>query len=378
VKKLFPWILLLTVVVSLLLVWMFWPKPPILVGFLGTMSGRLSDLGISNRRGVEFAVAEVNARGGIQGRQIQLVSLDDANDPELVHSQFAKLVAQRVVAVLGPVTSTMASEVIPLANKQQVLVMGTTVSSNALSGLDDFFLRVTPPNRAIVEELVQLLLKRNVKRVCVVADSSNPTYSVDWLSQFSELFARFGGQVQRSSFFLSGEENSLETAVEEVMAEEPSSVMVLGGAIDSALICQEVRQRNDSVFLVGTGWAFKPEFLEYGGKTVEGFLLNGNMDPGHSSEGYLRVARDFRERYGVQLDFASKAGYDAAGILFFALEKTRDLSASSLKKAILEEKVFEGLQQQISLDTFGDPDFPPMFFQVQNGQFVRLDTREAQ
>ncbi|HPE70104.1 MAG TPA: ABC transporter substrate-binding protein [Thermotogota bacterium] len=378
-KKRFLWLLIpAIVVVGIALLWFGLPKPPILVGFLGTMSGRLSDLGISNRRGVELAIAEINSQGGIHGRQIQLVSRDDANDTQQVREQFEELVSQNVVAILGPVTSTMANEVIPLANQRKVLVIGTTVSSNEFSGRDDFFLRVSSPNRKIVEELAGLLVKRGVQKVGVIADHSNPTFSVDWLSQFSEYFSDLGGTIACSSFFFSGDIPSLENAVDEVMSQRPSTVLVLAGAIDAAQVCQEIRCESDAVLLVGTGWAFKPEFLEYGGKTVEGFLINGNLDPGYSSERYLRVSNVFLQRYGKAFDFGSKAGYDAAYILFWGMEKAREFSAASLKKEILEQKVFEGVQQVITLDSFGDPDFPPMFFQVQGGKFVRVESREQQ
>ena len=98
-------------------------KQPVRIGFIGPVSGRNADLGAGGRNGVQLAVEQANAAGGVNGRKIELVLKDDQGSVEIAKREVAALLAEKVEAILGPMTSGVALAVTPLANEAQVLLM---------------------------------------------------------------------------------------------------------------------------------------------------------------------------------------------------------------------------------------------------------------
>ncbi len=98
---------------------------PIKVGFVGGLTGRLSDLGTAGRNGVILAVEEINSRGGINGRPVELITKDDKQDPELSLRVDRELVDEGVAAIIGHMTSVMSMAVLPFINEEKILMIST-------------------------------------------------------------------------------------------------------------------------------------------------------------------------------------------------------------------------------------------------------------
>ena len=99
-------------------------KDPILIGYLPALTGPSSSTGIGINRGVQLAVQEINAAGGIDGRQIELIVRDTQSEPTKAVNGAAELIhAHKVNVVLGPVNSGESLAVVPLlarANTPQI------------------------------------------------------------------------------------------------------------------------------------------------------------------------------------------------------------------------------------------------------------------
>ena len=100
---------------------------PIRVGFVAGLTGRHYGLGVSCRNGAQLAVEEINASGGVAGRPLELLVKDDAQDPEIAKRAVRELIRDRVVAILGHSTSSMAEATLAIADEEHVLMMSPTV-----------------------------------------------------------------------------------------------------------------------------------------------------------------------------------------------------------------------------------------------------------
>jgi branched-chain amino acid transport system substrate-binding protein len=99
-------------------------KDPILIGYLPALTGPSSSTGIGINRGIQLAIQEINAAGGVDGRQFELITRDTQSDPTKAVNGAAELThGQKVSAVLGPVNSGESLAVVPLlarANTPQI------------------------------------------------------------------------------------------------------------------------------------------------------------------------------------------------------------------------------------------------------------------
>ena len=97
---------------------------PYKIGMLTSMSGYVANMGLGGRDGLMLAVDEINKRGGIHGRQIQIIPLNDESDATKGVPLAVKLLeGEKVIAVVGPVRSDIVEAVAPMMEKAQVVDM---------------------------------------------------------------------------------------------------------------------------------------------------------------------------------------------------------------------------------------------------------------
>jgi branched-chain amino acid transport system substrate-binding protein len=118
------------------------PEQPWRIGFVGGLSGRVSDIGRSGRDAAALAVEHVNARGGVAGRLVELIVRDDGQDTEQTKRAVGELIGAGVEVIVGPMTSAMAVAALPLADAADVTLVSPTVVSSRFSARDDNFVRV--------------------------------------------------------------------------------------------------------------------------------------------------------------------------------------------------------------------------------------------
>jgi len=329
------------------------PSPPIPVGFVAGLTGRHYDLGISARNGLQLAVAEINAAGGIRGRPIELLVRDDEQDPDSARRAVEELIGKGVVAIVGHVTSAMAEATLPIANRTGVLMLSPTVTASAFRGKDDQLVLLNPFTTDATRLLADHLAKAGeIRRVTVFYDLSNRSYSQAWHDDFREHFQARGGRIIRSVPFTSGAVRSYSTLVAEALAEPTDAVMVIANSLDSATLCQQVRKVSATMPILGAEWGFTNDLVAHGGASVEGALYVQKVNVEDESPAFAKFKKAYAERYNRPVDFAAALAYEAGLVLAEALR--RDPTRAGVRMALLDIGTFHGLQGDIAFDRFGD------------------------
>jgi branched-chain amino acid transport system substrate-binding protein len=327
---------------------------PIQVGFVGGLTGPNSDLGIGGRDGVLLAVREKNERGGLLGSPVELLIRDDGHDPKKALEADEDLIRRGVAGIIGHMTSTMSLAAKPLINQRKVLMISPTAASTALSGEPGYFFRVYEPlDRAARTLAGYMKTALNIRTVGVFYDQSNPAYSEDCYRNFKEAFEQEGGRIQAVKPLPSDNRGTFLRMVREMQALRPQGIYIIAGATDTALICQQVRKLSWKIPLLASEWSFTQELLSLGGGTVEGLIGIRTFNPDSQNPAWLSFRRLFLEQYGREPGFPSACGYEAARVLFRALEETKG-AREKLAEAIVRIRDFKGLQGPIRIDRQGD------------------------
>jgi branched-chain amino acid transport system substrate-binding protein len=344
-------------------------QEPIKVGYVGGLTGRHYDLGVSGRNGVQLAVAELNAAGGIGGRPLELLVRDDGQDPEQARRAVSELAAAGVVAIVGPMTSAMALASQPVAEQAGVLMVSPTAGAAALRGKDDAFVTLFPSSAEMARALVAHLAARTaVRRVVVLADQSNLAFSASWAEAFTAELTRRGGRVLRTIPFMAGEGTSFAILAGAALEDGPDAVLVVANALDSAGLCQQLRKRSATVRLLGTDWGFTRDVLTHGGAAVEGALFTQMVDAEDGSARFTAFRSAYQARFGRPVDFAATVAYEAVEVLAEGLR--RDPHREGIKAAVLSVGTFRGLQHDFTIDRLGDAQRRPRVLTVRGGALV--------
>ncbi len=341
-------------------------KPePIRVGLVAGLTGRHYDLGISIRNGATLAVEEVNASGGIGGRRLALLVRDDGQDPAIARAAVESLVREGAVAIVGPATSSMAAEILPIADREKILLVSPTVSSSRFQGLDDFLLMLHPSTARSAQAMSSTVVGRGHRAAVVFQDVSNEVYTGAWSGEFAADFERRGGKVLKRIRFVSGKVESYAALVKEGLAAGPDVVVIVANALDTASVAQQVRKLSP-VQIVGTEWSFTNDLVRHGGSAVEGALFPVKVNLQDVSPRYARFREAYGARFAKPVDFAAVLAHDAVTVVAEGLRKAP--AREGLRAAILGVGRFQGLQGETVLDAAGDSQVRQLVATVREGK----------
>ncbi len=340
------------------------------IGFVAGITGRVSELGISERAGAMLAVSEINASGGINGRPIELIIKDDQNDAETALKVDQELIEKGVVAIIGHATSTMTKAALPLVNKSKTLMISPTASTIELSGKDDFLVRITPLSDAEMKALAELAIKRQVEKIAVVFDLSNKSLVENNLKTFRKYYENHQKKIVASSSFESGSGTSFFSIVNKLIGGNSEGIFILAGSVDTALLCQQIRKIDKKLPIFTAGWATTDDLIKHGGNSVEGINYVQAIDMNNSQPMFKKFSTDLKTKFSLAPNFGSIYAYQAVYMLYEAIKNTSDFNSKTLKDFIVKRKVFPGVQSDYRVDEFGDSkgSFKP--FTIRKGKFV--------
>ena len=346
------------------------PKPPIAIGFLGGLSGKFSDLGTATRNGALLAIEQANDAGGVGARKLVLFEQDDKQSSDAALLAMAEFERQGVVAVIGPSTSTIAVAVTPVANQNHLLLVAPTATTNKLSGKDDYFVRSIGDAAFYGRSAAQRHFNvQGLRSAALVLDMANADYTESWGEPYAAEFTRLGGKVTLVERFNSTANPDHVVIAKKLVGSVPQLVVTVASSVDSALIAQRVRAISADMRLAGAGWASTERLIELGGAAVEGMLFEQYFDRFDVSPKFQGFLQAYRNRFKTEPGYAAVLAFDAANMVIGGLAKTDQREA--MKAAVLGIGKFEGAQNPITLDAFGDVTRDVYFGVVKNGAFAK-------
>lgn len=343
------------------------------LGFVGPLSGPMSDIGVSGRNGVTLAVEARNRQGGVRGQIVRLRAEDDAHTPRVAADVDRTLLKAGVFAAVGHMTSSMSLIGAPLFDAAQTVLLSPTTSTNELRAQDDYFLRVFPYSADSSQRLADYVHDRMGHRhAAVLLDLNNRAHSVSAADSFEQEFMLRGGESVTRFPFSSGPDLHYLPLAQQVATSSASVVFILANARDTALFCQQLSKLGSSIAKVASDWSASAAVLPLGGRAVEGLLYVHTVDYSDARAPYVKFQRDFEERFGVPADFAAVHSFDAANILLDAAEAVGP-NPSAIKSELLRQDGFGTLQTHLRFDRFGDVVREHFPIHIREGRFVRLE-----
>jgi branched-chain amino acid transport system substrate-binding protein len=337
------------------------------IGYLGGLSGRVSDLGIAGRNGAQLAVDDLNADGGVVGRHLELVTRDDEQNAGLALQRLEALYDLGVEFVVGPITSSMAAALLPMVNQRRIPVISPLAGANDFSGQDDAFFRVVSDTAASARQQAAALLARGLRSIVTVADTKNAVFTRSWTSAATAEFTAGGGVVTQSLEFEAAPGLKFLELAQRIVDTGADGVVLVASAADSAVLVQQVRRLREPMFIALSAWAGTEEFPSLGGQAFEGVLVTQFFDRFNATPRWLDFVSRYRRRFGDVPGYAAMNGYDA---LKMGAAAARAAGADGLLASLRQIRELEGLQRQLRFDEFGDCLAPTYLTEIKDGRYI--------
>ncbi len=360
----------LTFMLSLLLVLSACSDPePIKLGFIGGTSGRVADLGVAGRNGFLLAVEQQNQRGGINGRPIEFIFKDDKQNPQIAIEAVEQLLEEDVAAIIGPMTSAMALATVEQMNQAQKVMMACTVTTDQLTGVDDYFLRPLSAIKAHSGNAAVFVTERHpeVRTATMVIDMGNEAYTRDWARGFQEKFERSDNRKANIETFTSSNDTDFFDLGGSILAGNPDVVVLIMNSIDAAILSKQLKRARPELILVAAEWAGTERLVELGGSYIDGLYVGQFINRESEKPSFIAFQDAYHKRFNQKPGYPGMFCYNATSMVIAALQVNDDPKA--VKQELLKLRDFQGVQGKVRMDNFGDSHSPTYMTQIQNGIF---------
>ncbi len=337
------------------------------IGGLAPMTGDVSVYGIAASNGAKLAFGEINKNGGINGQQIDFVVLDEKGDVTEAINAYNKLVDQeKVVAILGDVTSKPTISVAQLAAKTNMPLLTPTATALDVTKQGSNIFRacyIDPFQGKIMAVFAADTLK--VKKVAVIYNSGDD-YSVGLMEAFKAEAASKGLELVASEGYSKGDTDF--KAQLTTIAESGAEALFVPDYYNTvSLIANQAKTVGLTIPLMGAdGW---DGILTVGEPTeIEGYYFCNHYSTQDSDPKVQNFLAAYKSAYGEEANALAALGYDAAYILAEAIKKAGSTDSAAIVKALAETD-YTGVTGNVKFDADRNPTKSVTIIQIKNGAY---------
>jgi len=344
------------------------------VGEFASMTGGEASFGQMSHHGTELAMAEINEKGGVLGKKLELLMEDDQSKQGEAKTCAQKLISRDgVVALLGEVASGRSLEAAPICQRAKIPMISPSSTNPKVTATGNYIFRVCfidPFQGSVMARFAADTLK--LKHVAVLTDEAS-AYSVGLADYFKLAFTGGGGEIVLEQKYTSGGKdfNAQLTAIKGKGAE---AIFVPGYYNEAGLICRQARELGiKAPIFGGDGWE-SAKLVDIGGDAVEGTYFSTHFSPKQKSEVVESFSKKFEARYQVAPDAMAALGYDSAMLLADAMKRAGTTEGAAVREALAATKDFPGVTGSITMDKDRNASKPAVILKVTGGKFEFLQT----
>src|SRR3989344_519500 len=289
---------------------------PIKIGVIGPLTGDAAIYGEPFRNTVQLAIDEINATGGIGGRQVEAIYEDgQCNGKEGANAAQKLVNVDKVQAIIGGVCSGETLTVVPIAEKGRVVVVSPSASSPALTGISPYFFRPYPSDASQGNVLANIAYTdKGWKKVAVIQEQVD--YAVGLYKVLNQVFSGLGGKTVKEEF--SSNVTDFRSVLTKLKAEKPDALFVLTQtAASTQRILKQMEELNwKPQIILDEASAGDKETLTTYKSQLEG-ALTSEFIPDLSNAKLQKLMSDYKAKYGTELPYLGymAPAYDIVYIL---------------------------------------------------------------
>lgn len=348
----------------------------ILIGHYGSLSGSEATFGKSTDNGIQMAVEEINAAGGIGGKKVRLITYDDKGDAKEAGNAVTRLVTNDgVKAVIGQVASKLSLAGGPICQEHGVPMISPSSTNPAVTQVGDMVFRVCfidPFQGSVCARFARDHIK--AETAAILYDQSTP-YSVGLMEEFEKAFGKAGGKVVRKETFQAGDQD-FSSQLTQIRAADPQVVFIPVYYAQIGNIAQQARQLGIKVPFVGAdGWE-SGQLASLAAGALDGSFYSNHYSQESDAPKIKEFLAKYKAKYGEIPDSMAALGYDAASVLFAAMKTAPSESGKDLAAAIAKTKDFDGVTGKITLNENRDAVKPAVMLEIKDGKPTYVATIE--
>jgi branched-chain amino acid transport system substrate-binding protein len=338
------------------------------VGILGPMTGPGSLMGQGMRDGALMVFDEINASGGINGKKIDAVVMDDQAQITLGINATKKLVYKdEVLAIIGTPNSPVCLATMKISEESETPQIMFGVAPKITQTGNKWFIRVTPSDQILAGNFVKFATQElKLTKVAILHDSSD--YGKGGLSAVEKKLEEYTFKPVIVESFNVGDKD-FSAQLNKIKNSGAEGVFLWGLYVEGAQIVTQAKQLGLSMPFFASSGVLQGAFLDLAGKTAEGLYVVTYFSLDNPDSDVQAFLKAYRDKYQRDPTPTSALAYDGANVLVNAVKK-----AGLNKKNIMEElrsiKGYNGVTGLMEADDTGQAGRSSIIMQIKDGKPV--------
>lgn len=302
------------------------------IGGIFPLSGAVAVYGVECKNGIDLAIEEINAAGGINGKNVVLISEDDEGNPDKTVNAYQKLTSKDgAKIIIGSLTSGCTQAITNRAQAQKVVQIAPAATAPAITDAGDYIFRacfIDPFQGRVGGKFSAETL--NAKTAAILYDTGND-YSVGLTENFEAAFTQAGGKIVAKEAYTTNDKD-FNAQLTKIKSANPDVVYLPDYYNVVALIAKQLRAQGIEAPIVGAdGW--DGILGNSSAEVLNGFYSNhyatDSTDPAVQA-----FVKKFNDKYSKDPNSFAALGYDSVYILKDAIIKAGSDDATAVKEAL--------------------------------------------
>jgi branched-chain amino acid transport system substrate-binding protein len=350
------------------------PKGPISLGVVTSLTGSQVAFGNAQQSGYELALAEINAAGGVAGHQLELIFVDDASNAEQAIIAAEQLVTNdKVPLILGSYSSSATFAMAGVLEGYQIPLIVSSAATDALTQQGySWIFRINAPSSRFAETVFDFLDDlRGASTVAIIFESTDFGTSTARAAKEAADARGFEVVIYEAYSANATDLRPLLTAVKE---SQPEILFAVSYLDDALLLIKQARELNLSpdLFVGGAAGFASQSFIDGAGPDAEYVLSASQWSSDVNWPGAGEFSDSYQDRYGEAPGYHAAAAYAALYLAADVLTRANSLDKGMIQAALLETDLQATIFGPIKFDGTGQNDHQMLMMQIQNGRFVTV------
>lgn len=327
----------------------------VVIGLVVPLSGGSAGPGISLQQGTLLAVDRINAKGGVNGMLVKVISEDDESNPVKTVNAVKKLISvNKAVTIIGSNASSCTLAAMDEAAKAKVPLITPSSSSDEITQLGNkFIFRVTAANstqaKALVDYSVEVL---KLKKFAIVYSSDD--YGTNAMEAVTErLSEKFGMKAAVIEAF-QPKDRDFSSQMTKVKNSGADGLFFLAMYDPAALGAKTLQQMGYKVQMMGLGALTDVRLVQLGGDAVLGTINTQMYVPEGKTEEDKAFIKEYQEKYGTTPNYYAALAYDSLMVAVDAIKRANSVDPIAIRDELLKTKNFPGIGGLLTFDQNGE------------------------
>ena len=320
---------------------------PIKIGSFLAVTGGASFLGDPELKTLQMYIEEINAKGGVIGRQIELVHYDDGGNPKK-SVNFAKRLIQKdkVDVIVGGSTSGSTLAVMPLVDRAQIPFISLAGSVKIISPVQYWTFKMPHTDAMAAAKIYGDMKQRGITKIALISGSGG--FGKSGRTQSLQLARQYGIEIVADESY-GAKDTDMTAQLTKIRDTDAQAILNFGFGTGPAIVTKNVRQLGIELPLYQSHGVASKKFIELAGDAAEGVrlpaaaLLVADQLPDSDPQKPVLLAykKKFEAKYGPVSTFGGHA-YDGLHIALEAIERAGSTDKAKVRDEIEKTRGFIG------------------------------------